>query len=248
MKPALRLIGFMCLLAGCLALASATTAFATHRLALYAEARQYMVEYQLHRRGISDPRVLAAMGKAPRECFVPPGLASLAYGDHPLPIGAGQTISQPYIVALMSEWAQLKPGDKVLEIGTGSGYQAAVLGELTDKVYTIEIREDLAREAAARLDKLGYSQVHVKCADGYLGWEEVAPFDAIIVTAAVPRVPPLLTEQLKEGGRLVIPLGHHGCPQTMVRLRKVEGRLKEEARLPVRFVPLVRPPVLEPAE
>jgi len=213
----------------------------------FAEARQAMVTNQLTARGVTEARVLAAMGKVPRHRFVPLNLASLAYGDHPLPIGGGQTISQPYIVALMSEWAMVKPGDRVLEVGTGSGYQAAVLAELTDQVYTIEIRADLAREAAARLQELGYAKVQVRTGDGYLGWPEQAPFDAILVTAAAAAAPPALGEQLKEGGRLVIPLGPASGAQTLVRLRKVQGKLAEEASLPVRFVPLVRDPKPDPA-
>lgn len=205
-----------------------------------AKARGAMVARQLKGRGIADVRVLAAMAKVPRHLFVPPELASKAYGDYPLPIGGGQTISQPYIVALMSQWAEVKPGDKVLEVGTGSGYQAAVLAELTDKVFSIEIKLELARSAAARLQELGYGRVRVKASDGYLGWPEEAPFDAILVTAAAPAVPPALKAQLQEGGRLVIPLGEAGGSQTLVRLRKVRGELKEEERLPVRFVPLVR--------
>jgi protein-L-isoaspartate(D-aspartate) O-methyltransferase len=212
----------------------------------YQEARQAMVTRQLVQRGIKDPRVLAAMSRVERQRFVPPGLAAWAYGDHPLPIGGGQTISQPYIVALMTEWAGVKPGDQVLEVGTGSGYQAAVLGEITDKVFSVEIRPDLAREAAERLKSLGYATVRVKSGDGFLGWPQEAPFDAILVAAAAPRVPPALAAQLKEGGRLVIPLGEPGGTQILVRLRRVKGELQEEDRLPVRFVPLVREPVLEP--
>jgi len=206
----------------------------------YAEARGAMVAHQLKTRDITDPRVLAAMGKVPRHRFVPAYLAPLAYGDHPLPIGQGQTISQPYIVALMSQWAAVKPGDRVLEVGTGSGYQAAVLAELTDQVFTIELLPELAKQAAERLKNLGYHQVRVQTGDGYRGWPEAAPFDAILVTAAAPQAPPALREQLKEGGRLVIPLGEPGGDQTLVRLRKVTGELQEEERLPVRFVPLVR--------
>ncbi len=213
----------------------------------FADARQTMVARQLQRRDITDPRVLIAMGTVPRHRFVPGALASQAYGDYPLPIGAGQTISQPYIVALMSQWAEVHPGDKVLEVGTGSGYQAAVLAELTDKVFSIELRPALARQAAARLKDLGYARVRVRCGDGYLGWPAEAPFDAILVTAAAPRVPPALEAQLKEGGRLVIPLGAPYGGQTLVRWRKVHGKLVEEASLPVRFVPLVRPPALKPA-
>jgi protein-L-isoaspartate(D-aspartate) O-methyltransferase len=212
----------------------------------YSEARSAMVARQLQGRGIAEVRVLAAMGKVPRHLFVPPALAPRAYGDYPLPIGGGQTISQPYIVALMSQWAEVKPGDKVLEVGTGSGYQAAVLAELTDKVFSIEIKPELARSAAARLKELGYGRVRVKAGDGYLGWPEEAPFDAILVTAAAPKVPPALAAQLKEGGHLVIPLGEAGGDQTLVRLRKVGGELKEEERLPVRFVPLVGPLSPEP--
>jgi len=214
----------------------------------YDEARRAMVARQLLGRGITDPQVLAAMGKVPRHLFVPPALASQAYGDEPLPIGQDQTISQPYIVALMSQWAEVHPGDKVLEVGTGSGYQAAVLGELAAQVFTVEIRPELARTAAVRLQELGYRQVRVKTGDGWKGWPEEAPFDAILVTAAAPRVPPALSEQLKEGGCLVVPLGEGSWDQTLVRLRKVRGELKEEERLPVRFVPLVRPPDQEQAK
>lgn len=209
----------------------------------YAEARRLMVARQLQGQGITDPRVLAAMGKVPRHLFVPPALIAQGYEDHPLPIGQGQTISQPYIVALMSQWAEVHPGDRVLEVGTGSGYQAAVLSELAAQVFTVEIRPELARAAAARLKELGYAGVGVRIGDGWQGWPEEAPFDAILVTAAAPRVPPALARQLKEGGRLVIPLeeGLMGA-QTLVRLRKVQGELKEEGRLPVVFVPLVHPP------
>jgi len=213
----------------------------------FQDARQAMVARQLQRRDITDPRVLTAMGKVPRHRFVPPSLASRAYGDHPLPIGEGQTISQPYIVAVMSQWAEVRPGDKVLEVGTGSGYQAAVLAELTDKVFSIELRPELARQAAARLQDLGYHRVQVTCGDGYQGWPTEAPFDAILVTAAAPRVPPALEAQLKEGGRLVIPLGSPYGGQTLVRGRKIQGKLVVEATLPVRFVTLVQPPALKPA-
>jgi protein-L-isoaspartate(D-aspartate) O-methyltransferase len=206
----------------------------------FQQARQAMVSRQLQGRDITDPRVLSAMGRVPRQRFVPEALASQAYGDHPLPIGWGQTISQPYIVALMTQWADVHPGDKVLEVGTGSGYQAAVLAELTDKVFTIELLPELARQAAARLQALGYGRVRVKCGDGYQGWPEEAPFDAILVTAAAARVPEALKKQLATGGRLVIPLGPPGGPQTLVRWRKVQGKLVKEASLPVIFVPLVR--------
>jgi protein-L-isoaspartate(D-aspartate) O-methyltransferase len=213
----------------------------------FADARQAMVAMQLQRRDITDPRVLIAMGTVPRHRFVPEAMDSRAYGDYPLPIGADQTISQPYIVALMTQWAELAPGDRVLEVGTGSGYQAAVLAELTEKVFSIEIRPELARQAADRLKDLGYGRVQVRSGDGYLGWPEAAPFDAILVTAAAPRVPPALAAQLKEGGRLVIPLGPSGGAQTLSRYRKVQGKLVQEASLAVRFVPLVHPPELQAA-
>ncbi len=226
-------------------LGSAASPAAARDADLYQPLRERMVAQQLQARGISDPKVLAAMNRVPRHLFVPEHLAPLAYGDHPLPIGSGQTISQPYIVALMTEWAEIKPGQKILEVGTGSGYQAAVLAELTDKVWTIDIRPELSAKAARQLQALGYRQVQVKSGDGYLGWPEEAPFDAILVTAAATRVPPALEKQLREGGRLVIPLGPPGGLQILTRYRKVQGKLKEETRLPVSFVPLVQPPVDE---
>jgi protein-L-isoaspartate(D-aspartate) O-methyltransferase len=213
----------------------------------FRDARQAMVARQLQRRDITDPRVLMAMSTVPRHRFVPENLASQAYGDHPLPIGSGQTISQPYIVALMTQWAEVHSQDKVLEVGTGSGYQAAVLAELTPQVFSIELLPELARRAATRLKDLGYTQVRVKSGDGYQGWPEAAPFDAILVTAAAPRVPPALIAQLREGGRLVIPLGSPYGAQTLVKWRKVQGKLVKEASLPVRFVPLVHPPALKAA-
>jgi protein-L-isoaspartate(D-aspartate) O-methyltransferase len=205
-------------------------------------ARRNMVTRQLQGRDITDPRVLAAMGRVPRHRFVPEALATQAYGDNPLPIGSGQTISQPYIVALMTQWAEVHPGDKVLEVGTGSGYQAAVLAELTKEVFSIELLPELARQAATRLTQLGYGRVHLRCGDGYQGWPEAAPFEVILVTAAAPRVPEALEAQLKEGGRLVIPLGPPGGAQTLVKFRKVKGKLVQDASLPVRFVPLVHSP------
>jgi protein-L-isoaspartate(D-aspartate) O-methyltransferase len=204
-------------------------------------ARREMVEMQLKGRDISDVRVLAAMGRVPRHRFVPEPLKFQAYGDHPLPIGSGQTISQPYIVALMTQWAEVKPGEKVLEVGTGSGYQAAVLAEITDQVWSIELLPELAKAAAARLQETGYDKVRLRTGDGYRGWPKAAPFDAILVTAAAPQVPPDLVRQLKEGGRLVIPLGPSGWEQELIRYRLKEGKLQAEARLPVRFVPLVQP-------
>ncbi len=206
----------------------------------YLKARRAMVKYQIAIRGIEDPDVLAAMEQVPRHEFVPPEEVEQAYDDHPLPIGYGQTISQPYIVALMTELLAVKPGDKVLEIGTGSGYQAAVLAELTDEVYTVEIIPELAASAAERLRRLGYTQVHTKTADGYHGWPEQAPFDAIIVTAAPDHVPPPLIEQLKDGGRLVIPVGPPGGYQTLWRITKRDGEVVSENITGVIFVPLVR--------
>ena len=200
-----------------------------------------MVERQLRGRGISDPRTLRAMASVPREKFVPKELRNSAYDDRPLPIGYDQTISQPFIVAFMTEQLQTKKDQRVLEIGTGSGYQAAVLSELVAEVYTIEIVRPLAQRAEAVLRELGYKNVQVKAGDGYKGWPEHAPFDAIIVTAAPDHVPPPLVEQLKEGGRMVIPVGESGA-QKLYLLEKRDGQVKQPAVIPVRFVPLTRDP------
>jgi protein-L-isoaspartate(D-aspartate) O-methyltransferase len=202
--------------------------------------RRDMVERQIAARGLKDRRVLAAMSAAPRHEFVPRAHLERAYSDGPLPIGFGQTISQPYIVALMTELAQVRKGDNVLEVGTGSGYQAAVLAELTDRVYSVEIVPELARDAADRLKRLGYASVRVRAADGYFGWERHAPFDAILVTAAPDHVPPPLIRQLKEGGRMVIPVGPPGSYQTLWRIRKTGGRVASENVTDVAFVPLTR--------
>jgi protein-L-isoaspartate(D-aspartate) O-methyltransferase len=207
----------------------------------YVEARKRMVEEQLRGRDIEDPKVLAAMEKVPRHLFVPEVLRFQAYADHPLPIGSGQTISQPYIVALMTQLAEVEPDDVVLEIGTGSGYQAAVLSEIVREVYTIEIVPELADTARTRLRDLGYKNVTVLTGDGYLGWKEKAPFDAILVTAAPPEVPPPLVEQLAPGGILVIPVGPEGHLQSLLRIQKAEdGSTVTRDILPVVFVPLVR--------
>src|SRR5438552_6996635 len=203
----------------------------------FAAQRQRMVEQQLMARGIKDERVLAAMAKVPREEFVPADARAATYEDGPLPIGHGQTISQPYIVAFMTEQLRLSPTDRVLEIGTGSGYQAAILAELAREVYTIEIVAPLAQSAEAALQRLGYKNVHVKVGDGYKGWPEHAPFDAIIVTCAPDKVPQPLTDQLKEGGRMVIPVGERFAQQLYL-LEKKNGQLKESVTLPVRFVPM----------
>lgn len=187
------------------------------------------------------PRVMEAMAKVPRHLFVPPGQEPVAYVNGPLPIGYGQTISQPFIVALMTDLLDLQPGMRVLEVGTGSGYQAAVLGELGAEVYSLEIVPELARRAAERLARLGYDRVHVKAADGYEGWSEHAPFERIIVTAAAPAVPPPLLDQLAPGGRLVIPIGAVHVGQTLAVVDKdAAGRVTERPVLPVAFVPLTR--------
>ncbi len=205
-----------------------------------ARERRQMVAEQIAARGVRDPRVLAAMQKVPRHRFVRPAERKWAYEDHPLPIGHGQTISQPYIVALMTQALRLSPGEKVLEIGTGSGYQAAILAELGCRVYTIEIVPELGRRAARTLKELGYGRVRVRIGDGYQGWPEAAPFDAIILTAAPPRTPPALLEQLAPGGRMVLPQGPSGGVQELLLLRKDrQGRLSRRSLGLVRFVPMV---------
>ena len=214
------------------------------RFAEFATARRNMVKEQMAppqrgRSAVKDEAVLEAMREVPRHRFVPGRQARSAHGDSPLGIGHGQTISQPYIVAFMTEMLQVKPGHRVLEIGTGSAYQAAVLSELTPHVYSIEIIKELAVEARKRLDELGYKTVTTKQGDGYYGWEEHAPFDAIIVTAAAGHVPPPLMGQLKPGGRLVIPVGSVNETQHLVLITKDdEGNLKTKNVLPVRFVPM----------
>ncbi len=205
----------------------------------YIGKRMEMVETQLASRDITNRSVLEVMGRVPRHLFVPPALRAQAYEDYPLPIDEGQTISQPYIVALMTQCLELGPGEKVLEIGTGSGYQAAVLAQITGQVYSVEIRKTLAEKSARTLAELGYQNVQVKCGDGYFGWEEKAPFDAIIVTCAANHIPPPLLRQLKEGGRLIIPLGSTLYFQTLTLITKVEGRPRVKQISGVRFVPMV---------
>jgi protein-L-isoaspartate(D-aspartate) O-methyltransferase len=194
-----------------------------------------MVSSQIESRGIEDPRVLHAMRAVPRHRFVPASRRGSAYEDRPLPIGHDQTISQPYIVALMTELARLKPGDRALEVGTGSGYQAAVLAEMGVEVFSMEIVEPLAGQAKATLTTLGYA-VEVRHGDGYAGWPDKAPFDAVVVTAAPPKVPEPLKEQLEIGGRLVIPVGEHF--QRLVVVTRTRTGFRRENVLPVRFVPM----------
>lgn len=199
-----------------------------------------MVERQIENRGVRDPEVLRAMRDVKRHLFVPDRVTRHAYDDRPLPIGYGQTISQPYIVAYMTEIIQPKPDFRVLEIGAGSGYQAAVLAEIVDHVYTVEIVPELAEWAESRLKLAGYENVSVKHADGYHGWEEHAPFDAIVVTAASPHIPPPLIEQLKDGGRMIIPVGSPFRTQQLVLVEKRGERTRTRNMLPVQFVPFTR--------
>ncbi len=206
-----------------------------------AAERRAMVENQIERRGVDDPVVLEAMAEVPRHRFVPDHLRSRAYRDSPLPIGYGQTISQPYIVALMSELLEVEPGDKVLEVGTGSGYQAAILSEMKAEVHTVEIIAELAERAGQTLREVGYTGVDVYNRDGFYGLEEAAPFDAIIVTAAAGSIPPPLIQQLKEGGRMLIPVGPPHTVQNLILAEKnEEGMVSTRNILSVRFVPLTR--------
>jgi protein-L-isoaspartate(D-aspartate) O-methyltransferase len=203
----------------------------------FAVERERMVKEQVAMRGVTNERVLTAVRKVPRDQFVPEVVRNLAYTDQPLPIGHDQTISQPFIVAFMTEKLKLQPTDRVLEIGTGSGYQAAILAELAAQVYTIEIVAPLGERAKATLQRLDYKNVHVKVGDGYQGWPEEAPFDAVIVTCAPEHVPRPLIDQTREGGRVIIPVGAAGNQQLYL-LEKREGRLRQRAVLPVRFVPM----------
>jgi len=205
----------------------------------FARKREKMVLDQIAGRGIKDKKVIEAMRKVERHKFVPDEYLPVAYGDHPLPIGYDQTISQPYVVAFMTEVLQLKPTDRVLEIGTGSGYQAAILAEICDSVFTIEIVPELAQQSEKLLKQLGYKNIQVKYGDGYQGWIEKAPFDAIIVTCSPTRIPQPLKDQLKEGGRMVIPVGYPEIGQQLYLIKKEKGKLIEKAILPVRFVPMV---------
>jgi len=204
--------------------------------------RHEMVEQQIRQRGVTDTRVLDAMRSVPRERFVPPELLRQAYADGPLQIGAGQTISQPYIVAYMTEALKVGPSHKVLEVGTGSGYQAAVLSELVREVYTVEIVPELARQAEAVLRSLNRTNVHVRAGDGYAGWPEEAPFDRVIVTAAPEAIPRPLIDQLATGGLLVAPVGTQGAPQWMTIVEKTRNGVVERRTIPVQFVPFTRGP------
>jgi protein-L-isoaspartate(D-aspartate) O-methyltransferase len=220
---------------------SAENSWTRPRFSEFGEERAHMVQTQMVQRSpsIRDSEVLEAMRQVPRHLFVPWSLKLMAHEDHPLPIGHGQTISQPYIVALMTEALQLKPNSKVLEIGTGSGYQAAVLSELTPQVFTMEIITPLANEARERLQELGYQTVKVRIGDGYFGWPEEGPFDGIIVTCAAGHIPPPLIAQLRQGGRMVIPVGGvYEVQRLMVVTKDKEGRVLTNELLPVRFVPM----------
>ncbi|GAH26395.1 unnamed protein product [marine sediment metagenome] len=206
----------------------------------YIEKRQSMVLNQLQSRDIIDPEVLQAMLTIPRHQFVDQRIVDSAYNDFPLSIGEGQTISQPYIVALMTQLLELKGDEKVLEIGTGSGYQAAVLAEIVEEVYTIEIYESLSKKSEKLLNDLGYRNIKFKVGDGYHGWEEHAPYDAIIVTCAPDHVPPSLIQQIKDdGGRIVIPVGGIWMVQTLMEIEKIEGKIKSKGIIGVRFVPMI---------
>ena len=204
----------------------------------YKESRARMVKNDIENRGIHDHAVKEAMLKVPRHLFVRPENIEAAYSDSALPIRENQTISQPYVVALMTTVAELRSTDKVLEVGTGSGYQAAVLGEIVREVYSIEIIETLARESNELLNKLGYKNIHVKHGDGYQGWKEAAPFDAILITAAAPKIPEPLLDQLKMEGRLVMPLGKSRAPQELIALTKTKNGLKKRVVEIVAFVPM----------
>ncbi len=206
----------------------------------YEAKRARMVETQIVRRGITDEAVLHAMRTVPRHRLVPETYVDSAYDDRPLAIGYGQTISQPFIVAYMTELLALEPDDRVLEVGTGSGYQAAVLAEIIDEVFSIEIVPELAKASRQRIRGLGYDNIRTKNADGYHGWEEVAPFDAIIVTAAAEHIPPPLVRQLKDGGRMVIPVGSPFFTQSLMLVEKKEGRTTTKNMMPVIFVPFTR--------
>lgn len=233
---AIRLATLACLLLA----ACAATSTPTQTAEDWAARRVRMVETQIRARDITDERVLAAMRKVPRHLFIPEERRAYAYEDHPVPIGLGQTISQPFIVAYMTDALKLSPTDKVLEIGTGSGYQAAILAELAREVHTIEIVPELAERARATLDSLGYKNVHVRYGNGYLGWPEAAPFDKIIVTAAPDEVPKALVDELAVGGTMIVPVGR--VEQMMTIIRKTTRGVVQQETIPVLFVPMTGKP------
>ncbi|HHN48187.1 MAG TPA: protein-L-isoaspartate(D-aspartate) O-methyltransferase [Bacteroidales bacterium] len=214
--------------------------YSQHNPEAYRTEREGMINRQIADRGIRHPATLDAMKKVPRHLFVPPTQTGNAYRDSPLPIGYGQTISQPYIVAFMTEIIEPEPDHVVLEIGTGSGYQAAVLAEIVNEVYTIEIIPELAESATLLFDELDYKNIHVKTGDGYYGWEESGPFDAIVVTAAAEYIPPPLIAQLKDGGKMIIPVGTPFFVQQLMLVEKKEGKTTTKNLMPVRFVPFTR--------
>ncbi|MBC8460189.1 MAG: protein-L-isoaspartate(D-aspartate) O-methyltransferase [Deltaproteobacteria bacterium] len=216
-----------------------TISIGASRKDLFTDLRERMVTTQIIARGIKDPKVIEAMRKVPRHLFVPENIRGRAYDDRPLPIGEGQTISQPYIVAFMTEALNLSSGDKALEIGTGSGYQAAILAEIVKEVYTIEIRPRLGETARERLKEMGYKNIFVEIGDGYKGWPEKAPFNAIIVTCAPEKIPRPLIDQLAEGGRMIIPVGEEGSIQELVLMKKEKGMIIREEVMKVLFVPMI---------
>ena len=239
MKYLARYFFLLLMLPGGYALADTDDDYKKQRTQLVRSLEQHVRETSAYlEKDRLDPRVMQAMSSIPRHEFVPEAEKRYAYENRPLPIGHGQTISQPYIVAIMTDLLGLKPGDRVLEIGTGSGYQAAVLAELVQEVYSIEIIGDLARRAREVLDRLGYKQVKTRVGDGYYGWEEQAPFDAIVVTAAADHVPPPLIQQLKTGGHMIIPVGSRFMTQQLILVKKSDDGITTRLLLPVRFVPL----------
>ena len=239
MKYLARYFFLLLMLPGGYALADTDNDYEKQRTQLVRSLEQHVRETSAYlEKDRLDPRVMQAMSSIPRHEFVPEAEKRYAYENRPLPIGHGQTISQPYIVAIMTDLLGLKPGDRVLEIGTGSGYQAAVLAELVQEVYSIEIIGDLARRAREVLDRLGYKQVKTRVGDGYYGWEEQAPFDAIVVTAAADHVPPPLIQQLKTGGHMIIPVGSRFMTQQLILVKKSDDGITTRLLLPVRFVPL----------
>ena len=204
----------------------------------YQKAREKMVSFQIRSRGLSDKKVLNAMNQVPRHCFVPEELVSQAYADHPLPIGQGQTISQPYIVALMTEKLKLTGDERILEIGTGSGYQAAILAKIAKEIYTIEIKEKLHKKSEILLQSLGFSRINTRHGDGYFGWPEAAPFDGIMITASIDHIPPPLLKQLKDGGRLILPLGNPFSYQHLSLVTKHDDQYTVKQITGVLFVPM----------